>query len=110
MERVDTASFRRRIVHPRVVNVGEQDCEPRHELAAVGGSCRQEPAIGDTTEPEDAGRDVTRVHDPVIGEERRVPVWRRCQGLVGRDRLEGRDLLYGLPEWSSRIVRTSSGM
>src|SRR5918994_6010838 len=72
VESMDPAARRCRIVHAHVVQIAEQDSEAHDELPAVAGARRQEPAAGEAVESDDAGRYITRMNDPVVGEERRM--------------------------------------
>ena len=76
---VDQATIRSRVTHPDVVEVGEQHREPHDEVPAVDGSRRDETAVDGPGQDDDARRDVARMDDPVIGEQRRVEPGRRGQ-------------------------------
>ena len=95
---MEPAAFPGRIVHPYVVDVGDQDSESCHELPAVGRPRRQETALRDVRKLEGAGRDVTGVNDPVVAEEGRMILGRRRGGSVTGKGLEGRVRLDEVPE------------
>ena len=98
IDRVGATALARRVVHPHVVDVGDQDRQSRDELPAVDRPGGEEPAADDVGKLECAGSDVTGVHDPVITEERRVRVRRAKDRPVARKRLHGRLLFDGVPE------------
>ena len=98
IDRMGATALAGRIVHPHVVDVGDQDRESHDELLAVKGPRGEETAVDDVGELERAGRHVTSVNDPVIAEERRMGVGRAENRPVAGKRLHGRLLLDGVPE------------
>ena len=110
IDRVGPTALARRIVHPHVVDVGDQDRESRDELPAVDGPRGEETAVDDVGELERAGGDVTGVDDPVIAEERRMRVGRAERSSRRRRTPPAVDFSStACQNRSSRIALTSSG-
>ena len=97
VQRVDAAAGRRRVVHPDVVHVGDQHREPDHEVAPVGRPAGQQDALDRRREIDDPRRDVAHVDDPVVGEQRGMPVG-RTERVVVAQRLQRRALHHRPPE------------
>ena len=99
VDRVDPAAVGRGIVHPHVVQVGEQHRKADDELMAVRRPVGEEDSFHGVREIDDAGSDVTCVDDSVVGEQRRMGVGRRQERVVvGGQRLQHRALLDAMPE------------